>query len=353
VKKVLDVISQIDPIKSAEIAELQYVNDLLPGITRKKSKKGFIYLDQNKKQIKDKNELKRIKALIIPPAWTDVWICPDKNGHLQATGRDSKGRKQYRYHLKWQKIRNELKFDKMLAFGKILPRLRRKVKADIELDGLPRDKILALVISIMEETLIRIGNREYVNENNTFGLTTMQNKHVEVDNYNIEFKFRGKSGKYHNINFRNAKLAKLIKRCRELPGYSLFEYLDNEGNPHSITSTDLNKYIYDITGQDFTAKDYRTWGGSVYAMEVFSKFSAQDNNSEEIKKNIVTAIKLIASRLGNTTNVCKKYYIHPAVLDAYLDGTLNNLFRKQHEPIHFLQPEETAFMALLEQRLTK
>jgi DNA topoisomerase-1 len=345
------IIEIIDPEKSAEVADLCYVSDLSPGIKREKSGKRFIYIDIDGNKITDRKELKRIKSLIIPPAWKDVWICNDPNGHLQATGRDSKGRKQYRYHFRWQEIRNELKFDKMLAFGQVLPKIRQKTREDLALPGLPREKVLALVISIMEESLVRIGNPEYARENSTFGLTTMKNNHVKVENFNIKFKFRGKSGKYHEIKLRNPKLAKLIKRCQDLPGYDLFEYLDDEGNPHSISSTDINKYICDITNQNFTAKDYRTWGGSVYAMKVLQDFSEFDNETEA-KKNITMAIKLIAKKLGNTTAVCKKYYIHPAVTEAYLNKTLNSVIENnkysQSEDLH---PEEIALIKLIEQKI--
>jgi DNA topoisomerase-1 len=341
---------QTDPIKSAKVADLCHVSDLTPGIKRIKRGKSFIYLDINNKPVKDKEVLKRIKSLVIPPAWTQVWICPEINGHLQATGRDAKGRKQYRYHFRWQKIRNELKFDKMLAFGQFLPLIRKRVKEDLARPGLPREKVLALVFSIMEETLIRIGNQEYVNENNTFGLTTMQNRHVEVDKAKIEFKFRGKSGKYHVINFCNHRLAKLVKRCQELPGHSLFEYLDEEGNPRSISSTDMNQYIFEITGQNFTAKDYRTWGGSIYGMQVFQQFC--ETGPEDLKKNTIKAVEAVAKRLGNTTAVCKKYYIHPAVMEAYLKQSLGQLIEScKNRLIDGLHPEEIAFITLLEKRL--
>lgn len=339
----------LEPVKSAEVANLFYVNDMSPGIRRKKTGKGFSYINSKGNIIKDKEEIKRINSLILPPAWKDVWICENPNGHLQATGRDAKGRKQYRYHQRWQQLRNELKFDKMLLFGQILPSIRKQIRKDLALKGIPKEKVMALVISIMSETLIRVGNSEYAEENNTFGLTTLLNKHVRIEDNKIKFKFKGKSGKFHNIDLKNKKLAKLVKQCRDLPGYDLFEYLDENCQPHSIGSSDVNSYMCSITEQNFTAKDFRTWGGSVYAMKVLQDFSGFDTQTEA-KKNLVEAIKIISKKLGNTTTVCKKYYIHPKVLEAFFDGSLNKIIEtSKNTVIEELKPEEVAFMTLLEQ----
>ena len=348
VEETIDLTVVLDPEKSAEMAHLYYVSDVVPGIKRKKSGKDFTYIDIKGKVITDEKQLSRIRALILPPAWEDVWICAKPNGHLQATGRDAKGRKQYKYHLKWQKLRNELKFDKMLLFGQILPSIRKQIRKDLSLSGIPKEKVMALVISIMSETLIRVGNAEYAEENNTFGLTTMLNKHVQIKDNTVKFKFKGKSGKFHDIDLKNKRLAKLIKQCRELPGYDLFEYLDESGSPHSIGSSDVNSYMCSITNQNFTAKDFRTWGGSVYAMQVLQDFTGFTSQTEA-KKNLTEAIKLIAKKLGNTTTVCKKYYIHPKVLEAFLDGTLDSVIEKSKtKTIDELKPEEVAFMHLIE-----
>lgn len=337
-----------DPLKSAEVAQLSYVSDIIPGIKRVKSGKGFKYINADGKSINSKEEMNRIKALIIPPAWKDVWICADPNGHLQATGRDAKGRKQYRYHFRWQKIRNELKFDKMILFGQNLPNIRKKIQEDISTSGMYKEKILALVISIMSETLIRVGNLEYAEENETFGLSTMKNQHVEIKGNKIKFKFKGKSGKFHDIEYSNPKLSKLVKKCQDLPGHDLFEYLDENGNICSISSGDINNYMCSITDQTFTAKDFRTWGGSVYAMLVLQDF-ANFENQTQAKKNLTEAIKVIAKKLGNTTAVCKKYYVHPKVVEAFLEGKLENIIQKsKSKNIEGLKSEEVAFMYLLE-----
>lgn len=336
-----------DPLKSAEVAELIYISDVVPGIKRIKSGKGFKYVGIDGKSITDKKEIERFKSLIIPPAWKNVWICADPNGHLQATGRDEKGRKQYRYHFRWQKIRNELKFDKMLSFGQCLPRIRKKIQEDLNLKGFPKEKVLATVISIMSETLIRVGNIEYAEENETFGLSTMQNQHVEVKANRIKFKFKGKSGKFHEIDYNNPKLSRLVKKCQELPGHQLFEYLDDAGNVNNISSGDINTYMCSITDQTFTAKDFRTWGGSVYAMQVLQDFTNFENVTEA-KKNLTEAIKIISKKLGNTTSVCKKYYIHPKVLESFLDGTLDKIILKsKNKTLEGLKPEELAFINLL------
>ena len=311
----------ISPIESAKIAQLRYVDDSKPGIQRKPIGKHFRYLDPAGKPIKDKKTLIRIKSLGIPPAWTDVWICADENGHIQATGRDAKGRKQYRYHPRWREVRDETKFNRMIAFGEALPRIREQVSHDLALSGLPREKVLAVVVRLLEKTFIRVGNPEYAWMNEHFGLTTLQDEHVDIAGSILQFQFTGKSGKEHTVDINDRRLATIVKHCRDLPGEELFQYLDEEKNRHPIHSTDVNAYLREIVGQEFSAKDFRTWGGTVLAVQLLSELP--DCPSEtEAKKNITQTINEVAKHLGNTPTICRKYYIHSAVLNAYLDKSL-------------------------------
>jgi DNA topoisomerase-1 len=318
---ILDLPSQVPPVESAQQAHLRYVNDNDPGIQRKRAGKGFSYLGADGKRLTDPETLDRIKHLSIPPAWTHVWICPIPNGHIQVTGRDARGRKQYRYHARWREVRDETKFSRMLAFGQALPQIRKRLEKDLARSGLPKEKILATVIQLMETTLIRVGNPEYARNNHSFGLTTLRDQHANINGSKIHFKFRGKSGKIHEIDVKDRQLAKVVKRCQDLPGHELFQYVDDAEQTHTITSHDVNSYLKEITGQDFTAKDFRTWYGTVLGIETLREVGESDTQAEA-KKNIVQTIKLVAERLGNTTAVCKKYYIHPAVLNSYLEGTL-------------------------------
>lgn len=345
----------LDPVESAKAARLRYVMDNRPGIRRKRRGKGFIYTDVDGKPLRDKDTLARIRSLVIPPAWTDVWICPIPNGHLQATGRDARGRKQSRYHPRWREIRDETKYERMNLFAQALPVIRERVEYDLALPGLPRERVLATIVSLMESTLIRVGNTEYARENQSFGLTTMRNRHVEMDGSLITFSFQGKSRVHHTVDLNDCRLANIIRKCADIPGYELFQYLDSDGNPHSIDSADVNEYLQSITGQYFTAKDFRTWAGSVLACDLLRELEPY-TSATEAKKNIVEAIKKVAQRLGNTPAVCRKCYIHPAVLEAYLNGdTVQAAKRELDKEIaahaNALRQEERTLVQLLQQRV--
>jgi DNA topoisomerase-1 len=346
-----------DPAASARAAGLRYVSDSGTGIRRKHAGKHFSYIGLDGKAIRDRDELRRIKLLAIPPAWTDVWICPTSRGHIQATGRDAKGRKQYRYHPRWREVRDETKYGRMIAFGKALPKLRERVERDLALPGLPRKKLLATVVRLLETTLIRVGNTEYARENQSFGLTTLRNRHVDIEGAKLRFHFRGKSGKVHMIAITDRRLARIVKRCRDLPGYELFQYIDEDDQPQMIDAADVNAYLHEITGQDFTAKDFRTWAGTLLAALALKEFEAFDTNTQA-KKNVVQAIEQVAERLGNTPAICRKCYVHPAVIDSYLEGSLLEALkqRAEHaiaESLHELDPEEAAVLTLLQQRLAR
>lgn len=344
-----------DPVESAKAAGLRYVSDERPGIRRKKAGKSFTYLDVDGNTIHDPEELKRIKALAIPPAWTDVWICPSPRGHIQATGRDEKGRKQYRYHERWREVRDETKYTRMLAFGQALPKIRARTKQDLASTKLTKEKVLATIVQLLEKTLIRVGNEEYTKVNRSYGLTTMRNRHVDVEGSHIKFQFKGKSGVRHSIDLNDRRLARVIERLQDLPGQEIFQYVDEAGEIHSIESADVNNYLHEITGEHFTAKDFRTWAGTVLASLALQEFEKFDSETQA-KRNIVQAIETVSERLGNTPSVCRKCYVHPAVLDSYMDGsmieTLQQITQQElMETLHDLQPEEAAVMGLLQQRL--
>jgi DNA topoisomerase-1 len=346
-----------DPPAAAKAAGLRYVHDDRPGIRREPAGDGFRYLDAKGERVDDEATLKRIKSLAIPPAWTDVWICPQANGHLQATGRDARGRKQYRYHPKWREVRDEVKYERMINFGKALPKIRKEVDRALALPGLPREKVLATIVYLLEATMMRIGNDEYARENKSYGLTTLRNRHVRIDGGEVEFRFRGKSGVYHDVKVHDRRLARIIQRTRDLPGQDLFQYLDEDGETHTVGSSDVNDYLRTITGEDYTAKDFRTWSGTVLAAMALQEFEAVDSDAQA-KKNVVRAIESVAERLGNTPSVCRKCYVHPAVLDAYLDGTMLEGLRARAEEslvedLKDLQPEEAAVLAMLERRLAQ
>ncbi|CAN7341165.1 DNA topoisomerase IB [Massilia sp. LjRoot122] len=346
-----------DPPAAAKAAGLRYVLDDRPGIRREKQGDGFRYLDAGGDPVTDEATLGRIKSLVIPPAWTDVWICPQANGHLQATGRDARGRKQYRYHPKWRAVRDEVKYERMLNFGQALPAIRKEVDRALSLPGLPREKVLATIVYLLEATMMRVGNEEYARTNKSFGLTTLRNRHVKVDGSDVEFRFRGKSGVYHKVQVHDRRLARIIRRARDLPGQELFQYVDDQGETHSIDSSDVNDYLRAITGEDYTAKDFRTWSGTVLAALALQEFEKFDSEAQA-KKNIVRAIESVAEKLGNTPTVCRKCYVHPVVLDAYLDGTVLEVLRERTEQeltedLHALQPEEAAVLAMLQQRLRR
>lgn len=344
----------LDPVESSRLAGLRYVTDAKPGITRKRRGKSFQYFDNDGKQIRNKEEIARIKSLVIPPAWTDVWICPRANGHLQATGRDARGRKQSRYHPRWREVRDENKYERMRLFGETLPVIRERVEKDLALPGLPREKILATIVRLLETTFIRVGNEEYAKENHSYGLTTMRNKHVDVDGATVRFKFKGKSGKNHDIDLNDRRLARIVKRCLDLPGYELFQYIDNDESLRAVDSSDVNDYLRTITEQQFTAKDFRTWAGTVLACLALREFEAFQSETEA-KRNIVQAIKSVAEKLGNTPAVCRKCYVHPAVLECYNAGelltTLESAGKKASKSPHALRQEEVEVMFLLEARL--
>jgi DNA topoisomerase-1 len=310
-------------IAAAELqaAHLTYVSDLDPGIRRRKAGRGFNYLDANGKAVGDEPTLDRIRRLAIPPAWTDVWIAPSERGHIQATGRDAKGRKQYRYHERWREVRDEGKYDRLIAFGRALPKLRKQIDRDLARHGLPREKVLAAVIRVMEVTLIRVGNEEYARANKSFGLTTLRNRYATVGAAKAVFEFRGKSGKMHTTGFSDRRLARILRACQHLPGQRLFQYLDDEGQRHAVESADVNAYLRDALGDDFSAKDFRTWAGTVAAARALATLPERADASEA-KKNVTVCVKAVAGVLGNTPAVCRKAYIHPAVLAAYEGGDL-------------------------------
>jgi len=341
---------------SAKAAGLVYVSDNKPGIRRVRRGKSFSYKLPNGKPVNDPDTLLRIRGLAIPPAWEDVWICEKSNGHLQATGRDAKGRKQSRYHPDFRSVRDEAKYDKVLAFAAALPKLRRTVAKHIELPGLPREKVLAAIVRLLERTLIRIGNDSYANDNHSYGLTTIRNKHAKVSGSTIHFNFVGKSGVPHQIDVEAPKCARIIRKCQELPEQELFEYIDNDGTRRDVKSDDVNAYLKEVTGQDFTAKDFRTWAGTVMAAEALKEFEKFDSQAQA-KKNIVKAIERVAARLGNTKAVCRKCYVHPTILNSYMDGNLAEQLqgRAERELKHVgrLPAQEAAVVALLQRSLRK
>ena len=337
-----------DPEKAARAADLRYVNDDEPGITRKRAGKGFTYIAPEGTKLTDKEALERIKALAIPPAYTEVWICATEDGHIQATGRDEKGRKQYRYHPRWNEFREQTKFERMLLFGQALPTIRQRVEQDLARPGLPREKVLAAVVALLGTTFIRVGNSEYARDNDSFGLTTMQDNHVDVSGSEIHFEFRGKSGKEHVIDLKDRRLAKIVKRSQDLPGEHLFQYKDEEGNVRAVTSTDVNAYLREITGQDFTAKDFRTWGGTTMALLALRGLPPAENQTA-LKKNVSQMTREVAAQLGNTVTVCRKYYIHPRVIERYMEGSLAKFTDPEAIPPG-LTPEEGEVMALLQAR---
>jgi Topoisomerase IB len=316
--KEVEIRVTIESAEAAEEAGLHYVSDDRPGYTRKTRDRDFEYLDTQSKRIRDGQRLLRIKRLAIPPAWTDVWICPSPTGHIQATGRDARGRKQYRYHERWRELRDENKFERLADFAKALPKIRRRVAKDLKLPGVPREKVVATIVQLLERTLIRIGNEEYARENKSFGLTTMKNRHVKVDGPQLRFRFRGKSGRQHEVDVTDRRIAKIVSKCQDLPGQNLFQYLNN-GEVREVTSQDVNDYLREISGQNFTAKDFRTWAGTLLAaiaLNLHEKFESQ----KQAKTNVKTAICAVAELLGNTAAICRKCYVHPAIVEAYLGG---------------------------------
>ncbi len=346
---------QVAAPESAKIAGLRYVSDeRTAGIRRIGSSHRVRYVAPNGRTIGDRAELARIKSLVIPPAWTDVWICPDARGHLQATGRDARGRKQYRYHRRWRQVRDEVKYGRLIAFAQALPRIRRRTSADLKRSGLPREKVLAVAVQLLEKTLIRVGNEEYARDNGSVGLTTMRDAHAKIKGGTLRFEFRGKSGVRHEVDLQDARLARIVKACRDLPGYELFQYVDGEGERQTIDSADVNEYLREVSGEDFTAKDFRTWAGTVLAAKALAGLRTFASNAEA-KRNVVKAIESVAKRLGNTTAVCRKCYIHPAIVEAYMDGATIQTLKARAATLAkagaSLNREEAQVVGIIERRL--
>jgi DNA topoisomerase-1 len=351
-----DIVTATPPVESAKVAGLRYTTDSRPGIRRIRKGKGYAYVDGNGRRVRAAAELARIRSLVIPPAWTDVWICPDPRGHLQATGRDARGRKQYRYHPKWREVRDETKYDRVIGFARVLPVIRRKTSDHLKRQGLPREKVLATVVQLLEKTLIRVGNGEYARTNRSYGLTTMRDGHVEVKGPLVRFTFRGKSGVEHEIDLNDRRLARIVKQCRDLPGYELFQYYDEDGQRQTVGSDEVNAYLKEVTGQDLTSKDFRTWAGTVLAAQLLREFEPFGSDTQA-KKNIVAAVEMVAKKLGNTRAVCRRCYIHPAIFDAYLDGsmmeTIAQRARKVSRAVDRLTAPEAAVLNLLQRRLAR
>ena len=347
----------VDPRDAAESAGLRYVSDERPGIRRKKMGTGFSYVRADGSRLMERGALKRIKALAIPPAWTDVWICPFPDGHIQATGRDAKGRKQYRYHARFREVRESTKYEHVVAFADALPSIRDTVHEHMALRGLPREKVLATVVHLLETTLIRVGNDDYAKQNNSYGLTTLKNRHVAVNGNEVRFRFTGKGGKQWSLRVRDRRIAKIIRACQELPGQELLQYIDEQGNCQDVTSSDVNEYLKAITGKDITAKDFQTWAGTVLAAMTLSELQSFDN-AAQAKRNLRSAIEKVSARLGNTPTICRKCYIHPEVLNSYMDGNLVLEVKSQVEnelrsAVENMKPEEAAVLALLRGRLAR
>ena len=345
-----------DPRESARAVGLRYVNDNGPGIGRARAGRSFSYRAPDGSLIRDPEQLRWIRSLAIPPAWTDVWISPVERGHILATGRDAKGRKQYRYHPKWRETRDETKYGRCIAFAQALPRIRARVDEDLAKRGLPREKVIATVIQLLDLTNIRVGNEEYARTNRSYGLTTMRDRHVDVEGATVNFEFRGKGGKRYGVGIRDRRLARIVKNCQDLPGQELFQYVDENGETQRVDSDDVNEYLREVTGEDFTAKDFRTWAGTVAAAEALRAVEQVDSEIAG-NKAVVRAIETVAERLGNTPAVCRKSYVHPHVIESYLDGTMVEALKQRTEKematsLGDLRPEESAVMALLQRRLS-
>ncbi len=344
-----------EPEQTAASAGLRYVSDVRPEIRRHRTGKNFFYTHPDGSKLTDAAAIKRIRSLAVPPAWTDVWICPSPDGHIQATGRDAKHRKQYRYHARFREARDSTKYEHVIGFADALPAIRAKVREHMALPGLPREKIMATVVYLLDKTLIRIGNDDYARHNKSYGLTTLKNRHAEVDGNEVRFQFVGKSGKQWSAKIRDRRVAKIIRACQELPGQELLEYRDADGTIQDVTSSDVNDYLREITGQDVTAKDFRTWAGTVLAAIALQEVESFDSNAKA-KRNVRAAIERVAARLGNTPTICRKCYIHPEVLGAYLDGTLVRELAARSDKLLSgqdggLEPEEIRVLAMLRARL--
>jgi DNA topoisomerase I len=349
--------AMLDPTDVAESAGLTYVTDEAKGITRERDGDSFKYSKSTGQPVTDEATLERIRKLAIPPAWTDVWICPKPSGHLQATGRDARGRKQYRYHPQFREVSEQTKYEHMLEFARALPAIRAKVAEHMALRGLPREKVLATVVHLLETTLIRVGNDDYARQNESYGLTTLRNKHVKVEGTQLRFQFKGKSGKMWKLQIKDRRVAKIVKGCQDLPGQELFAYVDDEGQARDVTSADVNAYLREITGSDITAKDFRTWAGTVMAALALQEFEQFDTKATQ-KKNLKAAIERVAARLGNTPTICRKCYVHPEILNSYAEGQLLLEIKQEVEgelrdDLAALKPEEAAVLGLLQARLNR
>ncbi|MDT8307567.1 MAG: DNA topoisomerase IB [Anaerolineae bacterium] len=338
-----------DPPAAARAARLRYVSDEQPGIVRKRWGRGFTYFDPEGKRITGPEQRARFEALVIPPAWTDVWICPHENGHIQVTGRDDKGRKVYIYHPRWEALRNETKFNRMVLFGEALPRLRQRIDHDLRRHGAPRERVLAAAVRLLQETLIRVGNDEYAQNNDSFGLTTLRQEHVEVNGSQLQLRFRGKSGKMQEVSIRDPRAARVLRALQDLPGQEILQYIDDDDNLRDVTSGDVNDYVREATGEPFTAKDFRTWGGTVHAVRVLQEIG-EGRDDNEVERNLVQLYKEVAAQLGNTPAVCRDYYVHPCVPDCYRAGTFFAWCaeaRPSAEEKEWLSPHEQLALHLL------
>lgn len=347
----------VDARDAAESAGLVYIDDQESGLTRRRSGKGWSYRDADGERITDKAVIERINRIGIPPAYTDVWICADERGHIQAAGRDAKGRKQYRYHERFREVRDSTKYEHMLTFAEALPGIRERIDADMGRRGLPREKVLATVVRLLETTMIRVGNADYVKQNRSYGLTTLNDRHVEVEGGELRFRFKGKSGKQWNLTLADRRVARIVKRSQDLPGQHLFQYLDEAGEQHEVTSSDVNAYLREISGSDITAKDFRTWTGTVLAALALAEFEKFDSEAAA-KRNVRAAIEKVSSKLGNTPAVCRRCYVHPEVIDSYMSEALvleigQQVERELRDDVAGLRPEEALVPAFLQRRLSE
>jgi DNA topoisomerase I len=342
-----------EPLEAAQAAGLMYVTDARPGISRLRAGRGFSYRDQEGRRVTDRPTLDRIRTLAVPPAWTQVWICPNPRGHMQATGRDARGRKQYRYHPRWRAVRDETKYERTVAFGEALPAVRRRTDEDLALQGLPREKVLAAVVRILDTSLLRVGNLKYARMNESFGLTTLRDEHARVEGSTLRFRFRGKGGKEHTVHIEDRRLARIVKRCQDIPGEELFQYIDDEEMSRTIESGDVNRYLRDISGHDFSAKDFRTWGGTVLAAEALVE-QGEFTSQADARSNVVAAIQDVARQLNNTPAVCRKSYVHPEVIQAYMEGDLVRVWGQAEESLlewtQGLRRGEAILVAVLKDR---